>query len=119
MMVGTKTGPHWEEINMRGPPVVGRNADGRLEVFAVRDLSRAHVEQGEILRKAQAAPNNGWNQDWASLGGWDIFGEKSNLSIGPNLNGGLELFAGAKDHTLYHAWQSQPNASTWSGWVRF
>ena len=41
---------------------VGRNADGRLEVFA-------RGADGGIWHKWQTAPNNGWS-GWASLGGW-------------------------------------------------
>ena len=48
----------WSEPAVRGhrltsPPTVGRNADGRLEVFAVR-------EGGALWHTWQTAPNNGW-----------------------------------------------------------
>ena len=36
-----------------GPPTVGRNADSRLEVFALR-------EGGALWHTWQTAPNNGW-----------------------------------------------------------
>ncbi len=41
---------------------VGKNADGRLEVF-VRGSDKA------LYHKWQTAPNNGWS-GWASMGGW-------------------------------------------------
>ena len=40
--------------------VVGRNADGRLEIFAVGD-------DNALWQKWQVAPNNGWS-DWKTLG---------------------------------------------------
>src|SRR5258708_5728022 len=41
--------------------VVGKNADGRLEIFAVG-------EDKTLWQKWQVAPNNGWSDTWKTLG---------------------------------------------------
>jgi len=82
---------------------VGRNQDGRLEVFARgTDLALHHIWQ--------TAPNNGWS-GWNGLGG-----ELSTLPLQDNnADGRLEIFARGTDNGLYHIWQTAPN-NGWSGW---
>ena len=61
-------------------PARGRNADGRLEIFA-------RGGDGAVWHNWHTAPNNGWS-GWYSLGGWiDL------LEVGPNADGRLEVFA--------------------------
>jgi hypothetical protein len=43
-----------------GTPIVQRNPDGRLEVFA--------VGQGEIFNISQISPDGAWRGDWRSKG---------------------------------------------------
>jgi hypothetical protein len=89
---------------------VGRNADGRLEVFAVRT-------DGEIVHKVQTAPSNGWLWGWASLGGEirDTF--YSTPVIGHNTDGRLEVFVLDREGTLHHKWQTTPNGSWAVDWA--
>ncbi len=83
---------------------VGKNADGRLELF-VRGTDNA------VWHKWQTAPNNGWS-GWASLGGIIT----SNIAVGNNADGRLELFVRGTDNALWHMWQTAPNDG-WSGWA--
>ncbi|HEY0873760.1 MAG TPA: C1 family peptidase [Vicinamibacterales bacterium] len=83
---------------------VGRNADGRLEVF-VRGTDNA------LWRKHQTAPNGSWS-NWTSEGGVLT----SNIAVGRNPDGRLELFVSGTDAALWHKWQTAPNG-TWSDWA--
>jgi hypothetical protein len=47
-------------LTLGGPPVVGTNGDGRLEVFSVGT-------DGNVWHMWQTSPNNGWS-GWSSLG---------------------------------------------------
>ena len=84
-------------------PAVGRNADGRLEVFA-RGTDNA------LYHIWQTAPNNGWS-DWGGLGGILV----ADPAVGQNADGRLEVFARGTDNALYHIWQTAPN-NGWSDW---
>ena len=80
-----------------GDPVVGRDQDGRMEVF-VRgaDYSMFHMWQ--------TARNNGWS-GWSGMGGiWT-----SDPAVTNNADGRLEVFARGTDRALYHIWQLWPN----------
>jgi hypothetical protein len=90
---------------------VGRNLDGRLEVFgAAGDQTLWH--------NWQISPNNGWR-------GWQPFlipgpaGDKLvTLAVGQNRDGRLEVFGTAADDTIWHNWQTSAN-NGWSGWQPF
>jgi M6 family metalloprotease-like protein len=87
-----------------GPPVVGRNADGRLELF-VRGTDRA------LWHVWQSAPNGSF-ADWHSLGGGLI----SDPILGTNADGRMEVFARGLDNALWHKWQiaaSGPFVADW------
>ncbi len=98
--------PHpWESRGgvITSPPVASRNADGRLEVFALgTDRSVWHIWQ--------TAPNNGWS-------GWDGLGGSFTTPpvVGINADGRLEVFVRGDDGALYHNWQMIPN----NGWHIF
>jgi hypothetical protein len=83
---------------------VGRNADGRLEVF-VRGTDSA------MWHNWQVAPNGTWS-GWASEGGILT----SEIAVGQNADGRLEAFVVGTDRALWHNWQTAPNG-TWSGWA--
>jgi hypothetical protein len=85
-------------------PAVGRNADGRLEVFACTD-------DNALWHIWQTAPNNGWS-DWHSLGGV-VLGAPV---VVENADGRLEVFVRSSDWRLWHIWQTSPNGN-WSGWA--
>jgi hypothetical protein len=89
-----------------GPtPALARNADGLLEVFAVRnDFTVWHRKQ---------RPQGGWS-DWATLKrpGNGTLGP---LAIAANADGRLELFATDDDGAVWHCWQREPGGD-WSSW---
>ncbi|HEX3587834.1 MAG TPA: putative baseplate assembly protein, partial [Candidatus Angelobacter sp.] len=84
---------------------VGKNQDGRLEVFArgAQDKALWHIWQ--------TSPSG----DWSS---WDSFGGRIDLlAVSRNQDGRLEVFArGMDDKALWHIWQTAPN-NGWSGWA--
>ncbi|MFT3768628.1 MAG: GH25 family lysozyme [Minicystis sp.] len=83
--------------NVSDQPAVGKNADGRLEVFGVGP-------KGNMVTTFQNEPNGGWS-DWYSLGG-NLDGRPA---IANNQDGRLELFVRDASHAMVHAWQDAPN----------
>jgi acylphosphatase len=95
-----------------GGPVVGVNADGRLEVFA-RGTDNA------LWHIWQTAPDGGWS-GWASLGGSlinDPAAVRHAAAVARNADGRLEVFTRGTDNALWHRWQTTRGGS-WSGWAR-
>jgi hypothetical protein len=84
-------------------PAVGRNADGRMEVFAC-------TKDGALWHIWQTAPNNGWSS-WQRLGGV-VLGAPV---VVETADGRLEVFVRSSDWQLWHIWQTSPNGG-WSGW---
>ncbi len=83
----------------------GRNQDGRLEVF-VTDTS------GTLFHMWQTAPGSSiWsnNDQWETLGGGH---QITQLALGQNADGRLEVFAIDTYGTVFHMWQTAPN----TGW---
>jgi hypothetical protein len=99
-------------VALASSPGVGRNADGRLAVFAV---GKDTLGSAALWMKEQIAPNNGWS-DWQSFGGWGV-GWISSPVVASNADGRLELFM-VGDGQLWHIWQTAPN-SGWSSWENF
>jgi hypothetical protein len=103
--------------NLGSPPggvgahllVVGRNGDGRLELFAL-------AGPGELWHAwQQPLPAGGWSA-WGSLGapgGVSLF----MMEVGRNADGRLEAFAPATDGALWHIWQDPGAAGGWSNWA--
>ncbi|HEV2393111.1 MAG TPA: two-component regulator propeller domain-containing protein [Verrucomicrobiae bacterium] len=86
-------------------PVVGRNADGYLEVFSVGP-------DGQLRHRWQRASNGDWSF-WLSLGGPFLPG----LAVATNRNGQLEVFAVERiRHTLRQITQTMPNSRDWTTW---
>jgi hypothetical protein len=87
---------------------VGRNQDGRLQIFL--------LDQEHLWSIWQTAPNNGWSQ-WNTIvdrPSRDVFlGE--NLAVVQNIDGRLEIFAVETLSTMWHVWQTTPNGG-WSAW---
>jgi len=86
-------------------PALAGNANGLLEVFAVRnDLTVWHRKQRR---------QGGWS-DWATLRkpGEGTLGP---LAIAANADGRLELFANDMDGAVWHCWQREPGRD-WSRW---
>ena len=96
--------PMWQSLGgVITDPVVARNQDGRLEVFA-RGTDNA------LWHIWQVAPNSTWS-GWASLGG--VMASK--VVVDNNKDGRLEVFVRGDDNALWHIWQTAPN-NGWSGW---
>ena len=97
---------------------VGRNRDGRLEVFA--------IDTDDAIRHTwQTAPNNGWNGQWDYL--YRPSSRWRGLDVGQNADGRLEVFAIARrdnpldssDNRVWQTWQTAPN-NGWNGrWQDF
>ncbi|MEV4758773.1 PIG-L family deacetylase [Micromonospora sp. NPDC049559] len=88
----------------RGTSWVGRNADGRLQVFT--------VNQGKVLTWWQLV-GGGWSQPQflPSAGGRLA----PTIAVGRDADGRLEVFARRlSDHRIMVIWQTAPNAS-WAG----
>jgi len=90
--------------------VVGRNADGRQEIFAIGN------DHG-LWQKWQVAPNHGWS-DWKGLGipGKDV-ALTGQLTSGRNQDGRQEIFAVGSDGNVWQIFQTVPNGG-WSDWRR-
>ncbi len=91
-------------ITIRGTPIVAKNLDGRLEVFAV------NAANNQLYHKWQtkAGDSNSWSA-------WEVLGlnvkSGTNPVIVSNKDGRLEVFAvNAANNQLYHKWQNSPNS---------
>jgi hypothetical protein len=87
---------------------VGRNADGRLEVFGT-------AADDSIWHTWQTAPGNGWSA-WAQFHG--PADRLRSLVVGQNADGRLEVFGTAADDSIWHTWQTAPG-NGWSAWTFF
>jgi GR25 family glycosyltransferase involved in LPS biosynthesis len=108
----------WSEWSTRGKPAkdislteqfcVGKNQDGRQEVFAL-------ASDGNIWQIWQQAPNGVWS-DWGKLGQPSVGIRCSEpITVASNLDLRQELFVVGRDDALWHIWQVVPNAE-WSSW---
>lgn len=90
--------------------VVGRNADGRQEIFAV-------AEDNALWHKWQLSPDNGWSE-WKTLGTptSEIF-LTDRFTAGRNQDGRQEVFVLASDNNIWQIFQTAPNGG-WSPWVK-
>jgi subtilisin family serine protease len=87
-----------------GNLTVGRNSDGRLEVFDVRS-------DGTVVHAWQNTPGGGWSA--ANLLPSSIGGASPPLEQLADLDGRLELFS---PQSGKHNWQTKLNGP-WSGWA--
>jgi len=83
------------DFDMIGDPVVGQNADGRLEVFVRRT-------DGTVYHRWQTEITHEWSLGWSSLGG----NIQLNPHVASNADGRLEVFARGIDDAVYHRWQT-------------
>jgi hypothetical protein len=112
------TSIHYKSLTQEAPPPpnrsgaahqVGRNADGRLEYFAI-------TSAGALAHTWQTTPNGAWS-------GWSVLGKAGNgftgsPEVAANADGRLEVSARDNAGALFHAWQSKPNAG-WSNLVTY
>src|SRR5206468_10468183 len=84
----------WQSMggNLLCSPAVGRNADGRLELFL-------QPADGTLQHIWQHTPNGGWS-GWAALGGGTL--SNGRVVAGQNQDGRLELFVRGQDNSLWH-----------------
>jgi hypothetical protein len=108
----------WSEWKTLGTPAknisltdqftVGRNQDGRQEVFVVGG-------DGNVWQIWQTVPNGGWSE-WNKLGQPPVGIRRSDrITVGINEDGRQELFMIGTDAALWHVWQVAPNVG-WSDW---
>jgi hypothetical protein len=96
-------------VTLRPALAVGKNQDGRLEVFAIStDNTLWHRYQGE--------PNGPW-VGWGSMGrppgGLNLF----SLTVGQYQDGRLVVFAlDVENHALWYRQQQEPNGP-WTNWM--
>lgn len=108
---GSPTPPYWsgwENLggHLLGAPVVGRNRDGRLEVFArAAGNNLAHIWQ-------TGTTDIQWS-GWEDLGGGGLVGDPV---VGANADGRLEVFTRAADNALWHIWETATVNIGWSSW---
>jgi hypothetical protein len=89
--------------------LVGRNADGRQEIFAIGD-------DGALWQKWQKTPNGGWS-NWSTLGGPVGARPLTGLAVGRNQDGRQEVFVIGSDDNAWQIWQTAPNGG-WSDWAK-
>jgi hypothetical protein len=102
-----------DQLKLSGPPMVERNRDGRLEVFA-------QASDGEIWHRwQQAAGADRWAA-WSRLGTIEGSGELS-VGVGAHADGQLALFAVRTDTDnvqVQERHQTAPN-NGWSAWKAY
>ncbi|HTD34213.1 MAG TPA: protease pro-enzyme activation domain-containing protein [Candidatus Elarobacter sp.] len=92
-----------------GAPFVGRDQDGRIEVFATGN-------DGTVYHIWQTAPNNGWSA-WAALTPKPSGVSLSGLgAVGNESNGSLSVFTIGNDGSMWNIRQSVPN-NGWNPWL--
>ncbi len=90
---------------VRGIPAVGKNADGRLEVFV-------RGKNNDLLTSTQSCPGCGWDS-WRSLGG----SFQSDPVINQNADGRLEAFVRNSNYGIDHTWQTTTKGNgNWHAW---
>ena len=110
-------GPWHDWHSLEGPPgrtgsttvapTVGRNQDGRLELFSVRE--------GELWHIWQTSPNNGWS-GWRSLEQPDG-GQLSDPAVARDREGRLVVLATTGDGGLWHRRQQEAGRGPWEPWT--
>jgi astacin len=95
-------------------PVVARNADGRLELFAVFGNNRTLCHRWQTTRVKDNTGKDtdkwNWSDGWDGLGGyWSV---RNTPAVALNAEGRLEVFMVGKNQQLYHTWQTSRDSST-------
>ncbi|MEZ5134383.1 MAG: FxLYD domain-containing protein [Acidimicrobiales bacterium] len=107
---GTCTPAGWSSpaaigMSTLGAPALGRNKDGRLEVFVV-------ASTGRLWHRWQLVPNGGWSA-WQDLGG--SLAPDATPALGTSPDGRQEVFIRSSTGSLHHIFQTVPNGG-WSAW---
>jgi hypothetical protein len=96
-------------IGHLGDPAMGRDSEGRLEVFYTDDTFRT-------LHYSRQKSDDSMDS-WQDLGGF--WSPSRRATVAQNANGTLDVFMISMDLQLLHKWQTTPNDNTkWSdGWI--
>ncbi|MEJ7599763.1 MAG: hypothetical protein WKG01_17785 [Kofleriaceae bacterium] len=86
-----------------GVHAVGRNADGRLELFRRR--------ADNSVWQTWQLPGGGW-APWIFTNGYG----NGELACATNADGRLEVFLRGGDGAIWHRWQTSPGGA-WTGWT--
>jgi hypothetical protein len=98
-------------ITIKGDPIIAKNTDGRLEIFAVNAANNQLYHKWQTI----AGNSNSWSI-WHNIGSAiTIRGEPV---IASNSDGRLEVFVvNAANNQVYHKWQTFAGSSnSWSAW---
>lgn len=105
-------GKPWDGVNknIRWAKVIA-NEDGRLELFTVE------VPTGVLYHKWQLSPGSWSGSSWHAMGkpGSANIDPDSDLAVGRNKDGRIEVFVKSQDHEIWHKYQIVANGY-WSGW---
>ncbi|HXT13608.1 MAG TPA: two-component regulator propeller domain-containing protein [Candidatus Angelobacter sp.] len=92
--------------SLAGQPVLGRNANGVLEVFQV-------AADGQLRHRWQKPSNGDWSS-WSTLGS----GVSPGIAIANFADGRMAVFAeDSSNHTLRYICQRETNSLNWSDWT--
>jgi hypothetical protein len=94
----------WGHAGATGGLTVGRNADGRLQVFVAR--------AGSLITTYQTTLNGSFSAI-SSLGGAQL---SSNVATANNADGRMQVYVVGGDGTVYSRVQNSPN-SGWGDWL--
>lgn len=89
-----------------GNVALGKNSDGRLELFVVGSDNKAG-------HRWQTSPNGGWS-DWAGLGNYGSF--QPYVAAGLSAGGQLQVYAVGTNGYLFHVRQGGSYGG-WTGWI--
>jgi hypothetical protein len=90
-----------ENIRHLGDPIVGRNADGRLEVFFIGG-DNSH----QLYYVKQTSSSDPLLDYFHPLGG--TWSPNRRPAVAQNADGRLEVFMVGLDNQVYHGWQTSP-----------
>lgn len=97
-----------EQTTFPSSSTVGRNADGRLEVFFIS-------QDGTLWHIWQTSPGGTWST-WASLNKSPNISFSSGTTVGENADGRLEVFNIGSDGALWHIWQTTAGGDWYNSW---
>jgi len=98
------------------PATVGKNSDGRLEVFAVDYFNGKDYSKGSLWHRYQPKPGRG---PWIN---WDSLGRPGNVPLvnepiaERDSNGCLVVFVINFESSIWYRYQTESKKGPWSSW---